>query len=201
MIILRGLIVCFLLFTLPCSAKTLLEFEGKIYPRRFLQVKGIGYGHHAIVWKDGRTSEKALLEAEIPDREVADILAKQGLVGGNNLTNETWTARNDPNNPAADARVAGPTVEVTVTWEGLNRWKKLKEILGMPEADYRFGDHRSLIPIWKSGCIVCDVSCPGGKISNHSLTIRDQVMKRLRPKMDLEKLPKDGTRVRVRISK
>ncbi len=189
----------FLLVALPCTGETLFEFEGTIYPQRFLQTKGIGYGHHAIVWKEGGTSAKALIEAEIPDREVADILAEKGLRGGNNLDSETWTERNDPDNPAADERVIGPTVEITVTWDDLDRPKRLQEILGMPKAEYRFGDNRSLIPIWKSGCIVCNVSCPGGKISNHSLTIRDQVMERLRPRLDLNSLPEDGTWVRVRI--
>ena len=197
----RTLTLMICLFSVSASAEVLLEFEGTIYPHRFLEVKGIGYGHHSIVWKEGRTARKALIEAEMPDQEVANRLASKGLIGGNNLTDETWSERNDPNNPAADARVEGPTIEVRITWEGLAQPVRLQEILGMPDADYRFGDHRSLIPIWRSGCIVCNVSCPGGKISNHSLTIRDQVKGRLKPHLHPEKLPPDGTRVRVILSR
>lgn len=185
-----------LVLATPTFADPLLEFEGTLYPQRFLRVKGIGYGHHAIVWEGGKAADKALIVAKMPDREVADQLSRKGLVGGNNLTDETWSARNDTKNSAADERVQGPTVEIIVSWPGLDVPVSLGEILGM-DVDYRFGDHRALIPVWKSGCIVCNVSCPGGKISNHTLTIRDQVMKRLRPHLDPTQLPKDGTAVRV----
>jgi hypothetical protein len=177
--------------------KPLLEFSGKIYPNRFLRVKGISYGHHAIAWTGGGAAKFALIETDTPDREIADRLAGMGVAGGNNLTAETWNARNDPANPAADQRVTGASLEIRVLWEGLRKARTLRSILGMPEAEYRFGDHRALIPIWKSGCVVCNVSCPGAKISNHTLTIRDQAQGRLRPDIDVSSLPPDGTPVRI----
>jgi len=191
-------------FSTACeeSAKNrqpLVEFGGIIYPKRFLAVEGELFGHHAIAWKGGRSSQLALIEADVPDRQVADELAKKEVRAGNNLDSATWDARHDPDNPAADERVEGASLEVHVEWEGSRGPKDLRQILGMSDADYRFGDHRALIPIWKSGCIVCDVSCPGAKISNRSLTVRDEVEGHLRPELDLEKLPPDGTQVRVSI--
>lgn len=197
----RGILILVLLLAAPACSEVLLEFEGTIHPQRFLKVRDIGKGHHAIVWKGGGASRKALIETDLSDLKAAERLTEKGLVGGGNLPEEAWSKRNDPNDPAADARVEGPTVEITVLWEGLESPRRLQDLLGLPDADYRFGDHRSLIPVWKSGCIVCNVSCPGGKISNRSLTIRDQVQQRLRPRLDPSNLPPDGTRVRVFVSR
>jgi hypothetical protein len=177
----------------------LLEFTGKIFPKRFLAVKGVPLGHHAIVWKEGRTADRALIEADLSDQEVADRLAAKGVPAGNNLSPHTWDARYDPKDPAADARVEGASLEVWVAWEGSQGFQNLAEMVGLQGADYRFGDHRQWIPVWNSGCIVCNVSCPGGKVSNHSLTIRDQAQERLQPHMDLGRLPRDGTSVTVRL--
>jgi hypothetical protein len=176
--------------------RVLMEFEGHIYPKEFLSVRGEAFGHHLITWKEGRTAKRALIRADVSDRLVAETLAAQGVVGGNNLDEETWDARKDKNNPAADERVEGSSVEIFVSWEGTGP-TDLRKFLGMSDAEFRFGDQRSLIPVWRSGCIVCAVSCPGAKISNRSLTIRDQAEGRLRPTWNLKSVPPDGTRVKV----
>lgn len=197
----RRLLILILFLAAPARSEVLLEFEGTIHAQRFLEVRDIGKGHHAIVWRGGGASRKALIETDLSDLEAAKRLSEKGLVGGNNLPEEAWCKRNDPNHPAADARVEGPTIEITVMWAGLESPQRLQDLLGLPDADYRFGDHRSLIPVWKSGCIVCNVSCPGGKISNRSLTIRDQVQQRLSPRLDPSNLPPDGTPVRVFVTR
>ena len=58
----------------------LVEFEGTLYPKRFLGVEGELFGHHAVTWKGGRSARLALIEADVPDRWVADELAKKGLI-------------------------------------------------------------------------------------------------------------------------
>ncbi len=183
----------------PSPEKLLMELEGIIYPQRFLEVPGEPFGHHAMVWKEGRTANRALIVAETPDRAVAERLAALGATGGNNLSPAAWENRRDLSDPSADARVRGSTVEVWVEWRGGGGPQRLADLIGLPDAVYRFGDHRALIPIWRSGCIVCNVSCPGGKISNQTLTLRDQTEGRLHPKLNLKDLPPDGTRVRVRL--
>jgi hypothetical protein len=194
----------FLVAILPAEAtsnKPLLEFKGRIYPERFLAVKGEPTGHHAIVWKKGRAAKRALIETDISDQEVADALAGMGVTAANNLSSKTWDTRFDKEAPASDQRVEGTALAVTLEWEGSGGPISLQQILGLPDAVYRFADNRTLISVWRSGCIVCNVSCPGGKIGNRSLTVRDQAEGRLRPKLDSKKLPPEGTEVTVRIER
>jgi len=54
-----------------------------------------------------------------------------------------------------------------------------------------------LIPVWRSGCVTCLFSCPGGKTSNAAFTIRDQYLNRKVFLADEKNLPPDGTPVRV----
>lgn len=183
----------------PPPENLLMGLDGTIHPQRFLEVQGEPFGHHAIVWRGGRTASRALIVTETSDREVADRLAALGAIGGNNLAPQAWENRKDRADPSADERVSGSTVEVWVEWKGGGGSRNLAVLMGLPDAQYRFGDHRHLIPVWRSGCIVCNVSCPGGKISNRSLTIRDQTEGRLHPKLNLKDLPPDGTKVRIRL--
>lgn len=176
--------------------RVLMEFQGNLYPSRFLGVRGEPFGHHAIAWKEGRAAKRALIITDISDKTVAETLAAKGLRGGNNLEEDTWDSRKDKENPAADERVEGASLEVFVSWGGAEPID-LKRILGLADADFRFGDHRSLIPVWRSGCIVCAVSCPGAKVSNRSLTVRDQTEGLLRKKLRLMALPPEGTPVTV----
>ena len=175
----------------------LFSFQGRVFPERFLKVKGIGYGHHAIVWKEGGAAKKALIETDLSDKIIADRLEEAGVMAGNNLNADAWKERNDRSNSAADARVRGDSLKILVTWNGSDHPKSLQEVVGLADAEYLFGDHRDLIPIWKSGCVVCNVSCPGGRISNQTMTIRDQVDEKLDPKIEVQSLPPDGTTVMI----
>jgi hypothetical protein len=135
-------------------------------------------GHHAVTWKGGRKSHEALLSTFASDTEVYDALISLGAKPGNNLTQEVWDERKNPESKAPERRVEGDSVVSLVWWQGLKDPLPLSALLHNPSGkpvDLRFGGHKSLIPIWKSGCIICMQSCPGAKISNHTCTIRDYV--------------------------
>jgi hypothetical protein len=134
--------------------------------------------YHAVVWKEGGAAGEALLVSPVSDSAVYDALVSVGAVPGNNLTMASWNDRKDPNAKAPRMRVEGTPVEVLVQWEGLPRPLPLKRLLVDPGGrgiDMRFGGNKALIPQWKSGCIACLYSCPGGKVSNRAYTIRDYV--------------------------
>jgi hypothetical protein len=134
--------------------------------------------YHGVVWRKGGAAKEALFIAYADDTSVYDALVSLGAVPGNNLTMAAWNDRNDPASRAPDVRVEGTPVEVSVWWEGLASPVPLSALLTDSAGrgiDMRFGGNKSLIPQWHSGCIVCLYSCPGGKVSNHSYTIRDYV--------------------------
>ncbi len=133
-------------------------------------------GHHAVVSKHGGRSDYALLAAFVHDKDFHDAMVTIGAEPGNNLTRDTWEERKNPNNSDPDKRVKGTPLDVTVWWEGLEKPVDLASLLVDPGdrgIDLRFGGHKHLIPVWRSGCVVCLQSCPGGKVSNHSYTMRD----------------------------
>lgn len=135
-------------------------------------------GHHAVTWKGGKKAREALLTTHTSDADLHDAMIALGAKPGNNLTQATWDERKDANSRAARARVEGSPVEVFVWWDGLKEPLALDKLVVDPGGkgiDLRFGGQKALIPVWKSGCIVCLQSCPGAKISNRSYTIRDYV--------------------------
>jgi hypothetical protein len=132
--------------------------------------------YHAVVWKGGGAAREALLTTSVDDATLYDALVAIGAVPGNNLTMSAWNDRRDPRATAPQARVKGTPVDLLVQWEGISRPLPLKDLLidrGGRGIDMRFGGNRALIPEWRSGCIACLYSCPGGKVSNHAYTIRD----------------------------
>ena len=135
-------------------------------------------GHHAVTWKDGRKGHEALLATIASDTQVYDGMIAIGAKPGDNLTQAVWDERKNEKSKAPETRVEGSPVAVSVWWEGLPDALPLDELVKDPrgkEIDLRFGGNKALIPVWKSGCIVCLQSCPGGKISNRNCTIRDYV--------------------------
>jgi hypothetical protein len=135
-------------------------------------------GHHAVTWKGGRKADEALLTTFVSDSELYDAMIAIGAKPGNNLTQAVWEERNDPSSTAPEMRVQGSPVDVFVWWKGLPKpleFSKLVNDSNVKGIELRFGGHKALIPVWKSGCIVCLQSCPGGKISNQRYTIRDYV--------------------------
>lgn len=135
-------------------------------------------GHHAVTWKGGRKSREAMLVTYASDAQVHDALISLGVKPGNNLTQEVWDERDNPKSKAPETRVAGDPVVALVWWEGLEEPLPLEAVLRNPtgkKIDLRFGGHKSLISVWRSGCIICMQSCPGAKISNRNSTMRDYV--------------------------
>ena len=158
-------------------------------------------GHHAIVWDRGRAATWALFRSRASDRDVRAALQSLGARPGENLRPESWTRRSDADNPAADARVEGTPVEVFVTWDEQARLPLASLIsergMSRPALDFRYGGNQRWQAEFKSGCIVCLYSCPGGAIGNHSHPIRDYVRDGAVYASLPEKLPQRGSEVTI----
>lgn len=173
-------------------------FEGRIFPERFNQRRDRANGHHFIVWKGGGNAGKALIEAEPSDREILDALIAAGAEPGDNLTVDAWDERMNEESEAPDRRVAGTPVEISIRWDGQAHAIE-ESFADEPSSsfDIRVGGHAALIPVWRSGCVTCLFSCPGGRTSNHAFTIRDQAFDRHSFHARNSGLPPDGTQVEV----
>ena len=157
-------------------------------------VKGSMPRYHAMVYRKGGVRSSALLKSFADDRAIFDALIKIGAVPGDNLTEDTWEARYHESNPAPDRRIEGTPIEMLVYWEGLDEPISIENFFYDPQGkglDLRFGGNKSLIPIWRSGCIVCLYSCPGSKIGNHEYTIRDYVKNTTAFSLKFEVLPQN----------
>jgi hypothetical protein len=157
-------------------------------------------GHHAIVWNGGRAKLWALFVSPVSDHDVRIALDSLGARRGENLTPDTWNAREDPQNPEPDKRVEGSKIEVFVEWGGKRR--ALADVLAeegspAPRVDFRYGGNEKWQKEFKSGCIVCLYSCPGGAVGNHAHTIRDYVRDGVVYASRPERLPRAGTRVTI----
>ncbi len=177
---------------------TKVTIEGTIYPTRYNSRSDRANGHHFIVWSDGGNAKKALIEISNNDVELLSKLISAGARPGNNLTEEAWTKRNDDLSTEPDQRVLGSKLRITVEWDGEERDAyELFEDSGLADFDIRVGGHEALVPVWRSGCVTCLFSCPGGRTSNHAYTIRDQALQRKQFTANESILPKDGSRVTV----
>lgn len=179
------------------AAKT-IRFGGTIHPKRYNSHTDRANGHHFIVWSRGTNAAKALITTQVSDLEILKALETIGAALGNNLSEATWEQRADPAASAPDQRVEGSRLEIWIEWDG---WEhRLPDLFTEknPE-DYviRAGGHEKLIPVWRSGCITCLFSCPGGKTSNAAFTIRDQYWNKKNFRADETVLPPDGTPVWV----
>ncbi|MFN3385163.1 MAG: YdjY domain-containing protein [Candidatus Thermochlorobacter sp.] len=178
-----------------------LTLSGRIYPSKFNAWTSWTKHHHFIVWKKGRAAHNALIETDANDEEILDALLSIGAVPGNNLTADTWEKRAELSSPEPDKRVEGSLIDVSVAWQGqspIGAAEIFEDEFGKGFL-FRFGGHRKLIPIWKSGCVVCLQSCPGGRISNANYTMRDYYYARSKFEVKKARLPKDGTPVQVRL--
>lgn len=156
-------------------------------------------GHHAITWKGGRGGP-VLFETSVRDLDVSRALRGLGAEPGNNLTQETWDERFDGEAQAPRERVAGSKVEILLEWPGSGGEIPLGDVVEAPGhrgVSMRYGGNEELIPVWRSGCIVCLQSCPGAKISNSRYSIRDYVEGSGRFRAREDRLPPDGTVVTV----
>jgi hypothetical protein len=154
--------------------------------------------YHAIVWNKGRAKGNALFLTHASDVQVHQALTQIGAKPGNNLTLDSWEERFEPGRPDPKLSVAGDSIEISVKWKGAQHEYTLSEILADPGGrgvDFRFGGNLEHVQHWKSGCVACLYSCPGGKVSNASYAIRDYVdgVTRFQARKDL--LPPDGEAV------
>lgn len=177
---------------------TQLKFQGTIYPKRYNTYSDRANGHHFIVFSGGSNAHKALINTDVHDEQILSGLEALGAIAGNNLTQATWNDRNNPNSNAADQRVAGTPINIYVQWQEdyIPAHELLKDTLPS-DFHIRFGGHADLIPVWKSGCVTCLFSCPGGKTSNESFTIRDQAQDKHSFFANEAILPEDGTKVNI----
>lgn len=159
-------------------------------------------GYHLVVWRDGGAAHAALFHAEVTDVEVLDALESLGAVPGDALDLATWEERDDESSWKPDQVAQGPGVEILVRVSQAGPWLRLEQVVDDPAGggfDMRFGGHRANIPVWKSGCVVCLYSCPGGKIANARYTVRDFTKETTRFAVKEGVLPRDGERVTLRI--
>jgi len=132
-------------------------------------------GHHLVTWAGGRAGSKALLETPVSDTDVLDALEGLGAKPGDTLTAAAWDYRDDPDRPEPDARAEGPALTITCSLPD-GREVAIEELLEDLDGNgfsWVLAGNRGLIPVWKSGCVVCLQSCPGAKVANREATIRD----------------------------
>jgi hypothetical protein len=176
-----------------------LRFSGKIFPNRFNAFTSWTKNHHFIVFKNGRAAYNALVQSDADELEILNGLEELGAKAGNNLSVATWEKRADKTVSEPDRRVEGSLIDVTLSWEENTRLQAADIFYDRfgKGFQFRFGGHRELMNVWKSGCIVCLQSCPGGKISNANYTMREY--ENGTSKFDVKKsiLPKDGSPVDI----
>lgn len=152
--------------------------SASFHPDHYNRTLGLK-NHHLAVWQGGSAAKLALFEVFAPDSEVYDSLVSLGATPGNNLTANTWNSRFDDRVSDPDQHVTGTTLHLDVLYKdsvySLDRF--IVDAQAKP-VDLRFGGNRSLIRIFRSGCVVCLQSCPGGKVGNATWTIRDLIKHR-----------------------
>jgi len=176
-----------------------IEFPATVHARSF-DGGWMMPGYHAVVSRNGRMAHAALLVADVTDVEILNALETLGAASGGNLPMDAWERRKDPRNPAPDRTVGGAPLQVLLRLPGNSEPVPLAAVLEDPGGrglDLRLAGNRANIPRWKSGCVVCLYSCPGGKIGNTRYTVRDWSRKVTRFHTRRATLPPDGTRIGV----
>ena len=179
-----------------------VRFTATVQPSALQRTFGPGgvKGHHAIVWKNGGAKGYALFVADISDHEARAALDGLGAKAGENLSEDSWNRRNDPNSTEPDKRVEGTPIDVFIESNG--RRIPLADLIAekgrpAPALDFRYGGNERFQKDFKSGCIVCLYSCPGGAIGNHAHTIRDYVRDGVVYSAIASRLPPEGTKVTI----
>ncbi len=178
-----------------------VRFTATVQPGAMARPLGVK-GHHAIVWKGGNSKTWALFVSDASDHDVRVALDSLGARAGENLTPDSGNARKDPGNREPDKRVAGTPVAVFVEWKGSKGRVPLGRLISekqhaAPRLDLRYGGNERYQKEFKSGCIVCLYSCPGGAIGNHAHPIRDYVRDGVVYASIPERLPRAGTKVTI----
>ncbi len=178
-----------------------VRFTATVQPAAMDRPFGVK-GHHAIVWKGGRARFWALFVADVSDHDIRTALDSLGARRGENLTADSWNRRDDLKSVEPDKRVEGTGVDVFVEWKGSHGRIPLAQLVSetghpSPLLDFRYGGNERFQVDFKSGCIVCLYSCPGGAIGNHAHPIRDYVRDGAVYSSRESKLPRAGTRVTI----
>lgn len=178
-----------------------VRFTATVQPTAMARPFGV-QGHHAIVWKGGRSKLWALFVAEASDHDVRIALDALGARRGENLTLDSWNARDDAQNKEPDKRVEGSPVDVFVEWHGSGGRIPLASLLSeeghaTPRLDFRYGGNERWQKDFHSGCIVCLYSCPGGAIGNRAHPIRDYVRDGVVYTSIPKRLPPSGSKVTI----
>ncbi|MBI5186364.1 MAG: hypothetical protein HZA01_11640 [Nitrospinae bacterium] len=185
-----------------------IQIAGYVQAREFNRKPFLSIGHvrnyHAIAWEGGNVKKSDILFVSYADDlSIHNALMNIGGIPGNNLTLDTWNKRGYPLHPEPNKKVEGTQVKVSVAWEGAPRNYSIQELLndtGGKGITPRFGGNKEHIPVWKSGCILCLYSCPGGKISNASYTVNDYAAGSTHFSAREDILPSDGTEVIITLS-
>jgi hypothetical protein len=178
-----------------------VRFTATVQPDAMKRPFGVK-GHHAVVWKEGKSSRWALFASDASDHDIRIALDSLGAKRGENLTAESWNAREDARSTEPDKRVEGSRIEAFVEWRGSRGRIPLAAILRekgqkTPRIDLRYGGNERFQPEFKSGCIVCLYSCPGGAVGNHAHPIRDSVRDGIVYASVPNRLPPAGTQVTI----
>lgn len=196
-------VMLFLLAATPSvavdKAKKEVRFTATVQPHAMDRPFGVK-GHHAIVWKGGKSHRWALFVSDASDRDVRAALDSLGAKRGENLTPDSWHAREDETSREPDKRVEGSRIGVYVEWN--SRRRPLGRLITekhrtAPLLDFRYGGNERYQQEFQSGCIVCLYSCPGGAIGNHAHPIRDYVRDGVVYASVPERLPPAGTKVTI----
>lgn len=160
-------------------------------------------GYHLIVWKKGKAAAASLFQAEVSDRKLLRRLTVMGAKPSNNLKLECWSCRQDRGHPAPDLKAEGPVISVEYRLPNEKKWTPVYKLfvgIDLADVDFRFTGNEKFIDVWKSGCISCLYSCPGGKISNAAYTIRDYTKSNTRFRLVETGLPRQGSRVMLKMT-
>src|SRR5258706_6679860 len=136
-----------------------IRFTATVQPDAMAKWTGGGVrGHHAITWRGGDAHDRALFVADASDHDVRAALDALGARRGENLTVQSWTARDDPKNPEPDKRVDGSAIDVFLEWDS-HRVALADAIPGKrhapPHLDLRYRGNEPFLTDLHSGCIVC----------------------------------------------
>jgi hypothetical protein len=148
---------------------------------------------HCAVFRGGKNGDKSVFRAFVDHKSFYESLMRLGFKPGNNMTFENKER----------TFVKGDLLDVTVTWDGINKEYSLDEVIedsnGNP-IQMRFGGNLSNALKKKTGCLLCLDSCPVGIVSNASYTY-GSVEKRKEVTFVGKKsvLPPDGSLVVIKI--
>jgi hypothetical protein len=157
-------------------------------------------GHHAVVWSGGGARKWALFVADASDHDVRIALDSLGAKRGENLSAESWNERDNEQSREPDKRVEGTPIDVFVEFGGARH--SLAELIAekdrrVPALDFRYGGNERFQKDFRSGCIICLYSCPGGAVGNHSHPIRDYVRDGVVYTSIAKRLPPKGTKITI----